>query len=218
LGLPFHAASEADRPALFALLAEAYSGASSIANLLGYLDLRSQIVERIRWASELCGDPLRLQRVRWQRTSSLMAVGAYDPGLRLMEQVRHDLGDDIVSMDGPTLLSVYGSAHLRSAVLAARAAKTNGRGYAQDAWARIDAARRVAAHMGKDRNDYGLAFGPWLSRPRPTRWVSALGAARCAGVVPGRPSPCVPGYGGQPFSEALTSLSARCEGSASWRR
>jgi hypothetical protein len=88
-----------------------------------------------------------------------MAVGAYDPGLRLMEQVRHDLGDDIVSMDGPTL-SVYGSAHLRSAVLAARAARANGPGYAQDAWAHIDAARRAATHMGKDRNDYGLAFGP----------------------------------------------------------
>jgi transcriptional regulator with XRE-family HTH domain len=159
LGAAVHAAAEADQPPLFALLAEAYSGASSIANLLGYLDLRSQVVERIRWASERCGDPLRLHRVRWQRTSTLMGVGAYDPGLRLMDQVRHDLGDDISSMDGPTL-SVYGSAHLRSAVLAARAAKTNGGGYTQEAWAHIDAARQVATHMGKDRNDYGLAFGP----------------------------------------------------------
>jgi transcriptional regulator with XRE-family HTH domain len=159
LGAAVHTAREPDRPPLFGLLAEAYSGASVIANLLGYLDLRSQVVERIRWASEQCGDPLRVQRVRWQRTSSLMAVGAYAQALTLMEQVRGDLGDDITVMNGPAL-SVYGSAHLRSAILAARAAKTNGPGYAQQAWIHVDAARQVAERMGTDRNDYGLAFGP----------------------------------------------------------
>src|SRR6202034_653433 len=79
--------------------------------------------------------------------------------LTLMEQVRSDLGEDISAMDGPTL-SVYGSTHLRSAILAARASRTNAPGYVQDAWAHIDAAHGVAAQMGKDRNDYGLAFGP----------------------------------------------------------
>jgi transcriptional regulator with XRE-family HTH domain len=159
LGAAVHAARDEDQPPLFGLLAEAYSGASAIANLLGYLDLRGQIVDRIRWASELSGDPLRIQRVRWQRTASLMAVGAYAQALSLMEQLRADLGDDLSAMDGPTL-SVYGSAHLRSAILAARAAKTRGPSNAQEAWAHIDAARLVADHMGADRNDYGLAFGP----------------------------------------------------------
>ncbi len=159
LGAAVHAASEADQGPLFGLLAEAYSGASAIANLLGYLDLRSQVVERIRQASERCGDPLRIQRVRWQRTGSLMALGAYGPALTLMEQVRTDLGDDLPAMTGPAL-SVYGSAHLRSAILAARSAKTSGPGSAQQAWAHLDAARTVAERIGKDRNDYGLAFGP----------------------------------------------------------
>jgi hypothetical protein len=36
---PVHTAPEADRPRLFGLLAEAYSGASAISGLLGYLDL-----------------------------------------------------------------------------------------------------------------------------------------------------------------------------------
>jgi transcriptional regulator with XRE-family HTH domain len=148
-----------ERRRLFGLLAEAYSGASAIANLLGYLDLRSQVVERIKWASEQSGDPLRLQRVQWQRSASLMSVGAYGQALTLMEQVRAELGDDIAAMDGPAL-SVYGSTHLRSAILAARASRMNAPGYAQDAWAHIDAARAVATRMGKDRNDYGLAFGP----------------------------------------------------------
>jgi transcriptional regulator with XRE-family HTH domain len=159
LGAAVHAARADDRPALFGLLAEAYSGASAIANLLGFLDLRGQVVDRIRWASERCEDPLRVQRVRWQRTTSLMAVGAYAQGLALMEQVRADLGDDLPVMDGPTL-SVYGSTHLRSAILAARAARTRGPGYAQEAWAHVDAARLAADRMGADRNDYGLAFGP----------------------------------------------------------
>lgn len=159
LGAAVHTADEAARQPLYGLLAEAYSGASAIANLLGYLDLRSQIVERIRWASELSGDPLRVQRVRWQRTASLMAVGGYAQGLKLMERVRSDLGDNLSAMTGPAL-SVYGSSHLRSAILAARASKTNGAGYAQDAWAHVEAARQVAVRIGQDRNDYGLAFGP----------------------------------------------------------
>lgn len=159
LSAALHTASEDQRPVLFGLLAEAYSGASAIASLLGHLDLRGQVVDRIRWASERCGDPLRLHRVRWQRSASLMAIGAYGQGLTLMDGVRADLGDDLTRMDGPTL-SVYGSAHLRSAILAARAANTAAPGSAQDAWAHIDEARAVANRLGGDRNDYGLAFGP----------------------------------------------------------
>jgi transcriptional regulator with XRE-family HTH domain len=159
LSAALHMVPESEQPPLFALLAEAYSGASSIANVLGYLDLRSQVVDRIRWASERCGDPLRIQRVRWQRTASLMAVGAYGQAQTLMDQIRGDLGDDLSAMDGPTL-SVYGSSHLRSAVLSARASTTSGPGSAQQAWTHIEAAREVANHMQRDRNDYGLAFGP----------------------------------------------------------
>jgi len=160
LAIAVHSAPEDERPPLFALLAEAYSGASVITGQLGYLDLRNQVVERIRWASELCGDPLRIQRVRWQRAWSLMSLGAYTQGLTLMEQVRADLGDDITAMNGPTL-SLYGSSHLRSAILTARAATAGAPGYAQDAWVHIEAAHEAADRMGgRDRNDYGLAFGP----------------------------------------------------------
>jgi transcriptional regulator with XRE-family HTH domain len=159
LSVAIHTAPSGEQPRLFGLLAEAYSGASTIANLLGYLDLRNQIVDRIRWASERCDDPLRIQRVRWQRTASLMSVGAYQQALTLMEKIRDDLGDDLTGMNGPTL-SVYGSSHLRSAILAARSSRATGPGSAQQAWAHVDAARQVASRMGKDRNDYGLAFGP----------------------------------------------------------
>jgi hypothetical protein len=70
-------------------------------------------------------------------------------------------------MDPPTL-SVYGSTHLRSAILAARAgshSRSNGHSvsrdaHAQEAWAHIDAAREIADLIGYDRDDYGVAFGP----------------------------------------------------------
>jgi hypothetical protein len=159
LSAAIHSAPDAEQPPLFGLLAEAYSGASIIAGLLGYLDLRGQVIDRIRWASEKCEDPLRIHRVRWQRAASLMSVGAFQQAQTLMAQVRDDLGEDLASMDGPTL-SVYGSSHLRSAILSARASRTTGPGSAQGAWAHLEAAREVANRMGRDRNDYGLAFGP----------------------------------------------------------
>jgi hypothetical protein len=99
-----------------------------------------------------------MQRVRWQRTASLMAVGAYGQALTLMDQVRSDLGDDLAVMDGPTL-SVNGSSHLRSAIICARSTRTSGPGSAQQAWAHLGAARAIAGHMARERNDYGLAFG-----------------------------------------------------------
>jgi hypothetical protein len=49
LGTAVHTAPAADGRRLFGLLAEAYSGASAIAGLVGYLDLRGPVVDRIRW-------------------------------------------------------------------------------------------------------------------------------------------------------------------------
>src|SRR5690242_13637732 len=109
--------------------------------------------------SSLVSSALRMHRVSWQRTGSLMSIGAYGPAMTLMDRVCDDLGDDISAMSPPAL-SVWGSAHLRSAILAARASGSTSPGQAQDAWAHIDAAKTAAARMSKDRNDYGLAFGP----------------------------------------------------------
>lgn len=44
-------ASDADRPGLYALLAEAYGGVSGLAHQLGYLDLRALVIERIEQAA-----------------------------------------------------------------------------------------------------------------------------------------------------------------------
>lgn len=148
-----HGADEGDQAPLYALLSEAYTGATAIAYTLGYFDLRSLAMERVEWAARASQDPLRIARTQWQRSTLFLASAAYNKGARLLERVRHDLGADIGRMDAPTL-SVYGAAHLRSAIFAARMPN------AATAWAHIDEAREAALRLGGDANHYGLEFGP----------------------------------------------------------
>jgi hypothetical protein len=147
--------TDADKPELYALLAEAYGGVSGLAHQLGYADLRALALERIEWASRQSGDPLRIARTQWSRGASLLGVAAYDQGLALMERTRSQLGGDgdVDPMDTPAR-SVYGSLHLRSAVLAARA------GRRQESDAHLSEARRIAATVDEGINYYGMEFGP----------------------------------------------------------
>ncbi|WP_369216618.1 helix-turn-helix domain-containing protein [Streptomyces flavofungini] len=148
-----HAADGPERERLFGLLAEAYSGVTAIAYAVGLLDLRSQAMDRVGWAARESADPLRVGRTQWQRSTLLLQAAEYDRGMRLLDRVRHDLGEDIGPMDPPTL-SVHGATHLRSAMFAARA------GNAPTAHAHLDAAGEAARRLGRDANHYGLEFGP----------------------------------------------------------
>src|SRR5580698_6460890 len=132
------AAPDTERPPLYALLAEAYGGISGLAHQLGYGDLRALTLDRIEWAARLSGDPLRVARTQWSRGASLLGAAAYDHGLALMERTRAEIGGDVADPD-ERARSVYGSLHLRSAVLAARA------GRRQQSDAHLAEARDVAA-------------------------------------------------------------------------
>jgi transcriptional regulator with XRE-family HTH domain len=145
-------ADEPDRAALYALLAEAYGGISGLAHQLGYADLRALALDRIEWAARLCGDPLRIARTQWSRGASLLGAAAYDQGLELMERTRAEIGGQLGELDEPAR-SVYGSLHLRSAVLAARA------GRRQLADAHLAEAQDVAALVRAGANHYGMEFG-----------------------------------------------------------
>jgi transcriptional regulator with XRE-family HTH domain len=146
-------ASDSDRPGLYALLAQVYGGGSALAHQLGYLDLRALTLDRIEWASRRSGDPLRVARTQWSRGASLLGAAAYDQGLVLMERTRASLGHDIGHMDEATR-SVYGSLHLRSAVLAARA------GQRQQSDSHLAEARDIATLVPQTANHYGMEFGP----------------------------------------------------------
>lgn len=148
-----HAATGTQRETLFALLAEAYSGVTAIAYTIGAFDLRTLAMDRIGWAAGQSGDPLRVARTQWQRSTLFLQAAAYDRGERLLEHVRHDLGEDIAGMDAPTL-SVYGATHLRSAMFAVRANN------ASATQTHLDAADEAAQQLGGDANHLGLEFGP----------------------------------------------------------
>ena len=141
------------RPALYALLAEAYGGIAGLTHQLGYADLRALTLDRIEWAARRAGDPLRIARTQWSRGASLLGAAAYDHGLALMERTRGELGQDPGRMD-QAARSVYGSLHLRSAVLAARA------GRRQEADAHLAEAAGIAATVPGAANHYGMEFGP----------------------------------------------------------
>ncbi|MEU9843168.1 helix-turn-helix domain-containing protein [Actinomadura sp. NPDC048032] len=153
LTVAVHAAPAGQQAPLFALLSEAYTGATAISYALGYFDLRSLAMERIEWAARRSGDPLRVARTQWQRSTLFLAGASYRRGAQLLDRVRHDIGEDIARMD-PATLSVYGATHLRSAIFAARMPQ------AAAAWAHIDEAREAARLLGADANYYGLEFGP----------------------------------------------------------
>ncbi|MFI7317553.1 helix-turn-helix domain-containing protein [Streptomyces venezuelae] len=148
-----HATEGNERERLFGLLGEAYSGVTAIAYAVGLFDLRSQAMDRVRWAAQESADPLRISRTQWQRSTLFLQAAAYERGVRLLDRVRHDLGEDISLMDPPTL-SVHGAVHLRSAMFAARL------GNAPTAHAHLDAAAEAARRLGRDANHYGMEFGP----------------------------------------------------------
>lgn len=148
-----HTTEGVKREQMFGLLAEAYSGVTAIAYALGRFDLRSQAMDRVQWAARESGDPLRVGRTQWHRATLFLQAAAYDRGMRLLDHVRHDLGEGIGRMDEPTL-SLYGAVHLRSAMFAARA------GNRPTAHAHLDAAAVAARRLGRDANHYGLEFGP----------------------------------------------------------
>ena len=141
------------RPALYALLAEAYGGIAGLTHQLGHADLRALALDRIEWAARRCEDPLRVARTQWSRGASLLGAAAYDHGLVLMERTRGELGADPGRLDEAGRC-VYGSLHLRSAVLAARA------GRRPQADAHLTEAAGVAATVTDGANHYGMEFGP----------------------------------------------------------
>jgi transcriptional regulator with XRE-family HTH domain len=145
-------AAGGDAPALYALLAEAYGGISGLAHQLGYADLRALALDRIEWAARRSGDPLRIARTQWSRGASLLGAAAYDQGLALMERTRSEIGAGAGGAD-EAVRSVYGSLHLRSAVLAARA------GRRPEADAHLAEAQDIAGTVRAGANHYGMEFG-----------------------------------------------------------
>ena len=118
---------------------------------LGYMDLFSLAVERMAWAAGQADDPLLRPVAAMRRSSVFLATGGWDGGVTLLARAGREV-DDQADDDGT--LSVAGTMHLRSAILAARANRPTA------AWDSIGLAADVAGRVGHDTKDYGLLFGP----------------------------------------------------------
>jgi len=151
LTVQIHVLGGSDRAQAFGLLSDAYTAVDSMAYKLGYLDLFALAVERMAWAAIQSDDPLLRPVAAMRRSSVFLATGGWDGGMALLERAGREMGSDV---SGDAGQSVYGTLHLRSSILAARADRPGA------AWESIGAAAEVAGRLGRDTRDYGLLFGP----------------------------------------------------------
>jgi transcriptional regulator with XRE-family HTH domain len=147
-----HQARGADRVRAFRLLADAYTAVDSMAYKLGYMDLFALAVERMSWAASQADDPLLGPVSAIRRSSAFLATGAWDGGMRLLDRAGREVEDG--PADNAAALSVLGTIHLRTAIMAAMG------GRASPAWDGMSRAREVCSRLGRDTRDYGLLFGP----------------------------------------------------------
>jgi len=147
-----HLARDAQRARAFRYLADAYTAVDSMAYKLGYMDLFAIAAERMAWAATQADDPLLRPVSAIRRSSAFLAAGAWYGGMRLLDRAGRDIEDGL--SDQPGALSVLGTVHLRTAIMAARG------GRASPAWDAISRAREVCDRIGHETRDYGLLFGP----------------------------------------------------------
>jgi tetratricopeptide (TPR) repeat protein len=134
------------------VLAVAYRCLDAVANKLGYFHLSYLAVERVSWAARNSADPLMEATASYLRGQACLDVGHHKKGLKLLDQARRQIEPG--NKTSIRALSVYGTLHLRSAVLAACDHD------AGEAWAHIEEAQRIAGHVGKDVTHYWTFFGP----------------------------------------------------------
>jgi transcriptional regulator with XRE-family HTH domain len=146
-----HQLSGTEQERAFRLLSEVYTAVDSMAYKLGYMDLFALAVERMAWAAAQADDPLLRPIAAMRRSSVFLATGGWDGGMALLARAGREMRD---SGTDDASLSVVGTMHLRSAVLAARANR------AAAAWDSMGHAAEVSERIGRDTRDYGLLFGP----------------------------------------------------------
>lgn len=146
-----HQLSGTEQERAFRLLSEVYTAVDSMAYKLGYMDLFALAVERMAWAAAQADDPLLRPIAAMRRSSVFLATGGWDGGMTLLARAGREMRD---SGTDDASLSVVGTMHLRSAVLAARANR------AAAAWDSMGHAAEVSERIGRDTRDYGLLFGP----------------------------------------------------------
>ena len=178
-----YAPREHDRQMAYWLLAMAFRAADAIADKYGYMDLSARAIELIRWAAARSDDPLLSGMAAYVRAELFFGWAHVAAGLRTLDDAAASL-DPGRSQDA---LAVYGSLHMRAAVVAAHA------GLASQSSSYL-AEARDCAHRIPDGAYYGTAFGPSSVRIHDVAAAAELGDAHSALALAGtwQPSLAVP--------------------------
>ncbi|MFS2291728.1 MAG: helix-turn-helix domain-containing protein [Actinomadura sp.] len=144
--LTFHA-YETDDPKVWGLLSRAHYAAVSLARRLGYSGDALALLDRAADAARRSQDPHLPLLVTLPRTLLLMNMGQNRPALTLLDRAAASVQDD-----RPDAAEVAGALRLRSAVIAARSARSQGdRTRAWDYFG--DAAERVNGRLNAPVHD-----------------------------------------------------------------
>lgn len=101
----------------YALLVDTYRAANTLAHKLGYSDLSMTATERMEWAANRSGDPLRVASVHYLKAATLARIGAGKQALRLLDRAMADI-EPMAAAD-PIAMAVYSTLHMRAGTIAA---------------------------------------------------------------------------------------------------
>lgn len=147
--------SESLRQRAFGHLAMAYRAVNSLAHKLGYADMSSTAIERLRWAASQSGDPLMEVMGDHLRLGALLRSGAYGQASRLMTQMEARLVRETAGRWDDVSRGALGAIRLKDVMVRAR------RGDVDGAMSMLEDAQEIAAASGgRDGVYYESSFGP----------------------------------------------------------
>ncbi|MCW2913129.1 MAG: helix-turn-helix domain protein [Actinomycetia bacterium] len=174
-----HSSTGAEQEDAAALLAAAYRAADAVAYKYGYYDLSARLVELMRWAAALSGDPVLTATAAYVRTEIFFASRNLAPGLRALEAATSAMPPPVTVPARAAL----GALHMRAAVVAARLLED--RGTVDD---HLRNARRLADQVSEGIYN-GTAFGPASMRIHEVSVAVELGDGSRAVEVAGSWAP-----------------------------
>ncbi len=151
-----------------ALVTLAFRAADALAYKFGYLDLSARIIDLMRSSALAADDPLLVAAVAYVRTETFFATGDLVTASQLLDSAAEHLSAGWE--DSASAAASYGALHMRAAVVAGRAGKSD------TAWDHLDEARRAARQV-PDGVYLGTAFGPSSVRIHELAVTVELGAS-----------------------------------------
>lgn len=136
------------RERVCALLAQTYRAADAIADKFGYFDLSARIIGMMQDVAQRSGDRLLVAASAYVRGETFFASGDYEAGRRMLQNVSETIDVE----RSVRAAAVYGSLHMRSAILAGLNRRP------QDARESLDEAERAARRVPEGVY-LGTAFG-----------------------------------------------------------